>query len=81
MVKQKNNIIKFNQVRQEVGRIQKRNRFIKSNWQNGIVGVEQPGDDSESQLYQDQQNKVSNFKQRHKQQKVNRLQRKLHFFT
>ena len=48
MVKQKDLIKNLSQVRQEVGRIQKRSKIIKANWQNGIVGVEQPGDDSES---------------------------------
>ena len=42
---------KLEKVMNEAQFLMKRNRNIKNNWKAGVVGVEQPGDDAESEMY------------------------------
>ena len=44
----------------------RKHKAIKTNWKNGIVGVEQPSDDpTNSQLYKEQSAKMALYRKRH----------------
>lgn len=65
----------YAELSQQTSEIQKQMRTIRSNWRNGIVGVEQPGD-QQSNIFAEQGQRAGIQYERHSQSKQNRLQSK-----
>ena len=52
--------------RKEQGTLIKRHRNLRGAFSNGITGIEQPGDDPESEIFKKKFNELKRLKQRHR---------------